>query len=173
MSAESFALTWSAPQLARAIEAVARASGLHVRPAQIPYDSGNASLPNDALDKWIQDNAQWYGLEAEYVDVTYDTVDEMLRQTGPALLQIRGDGESEFLTLLGGRKSVSVLAPDLSTKKVSPSWVRSRLVESLEEPLSREIQPLIELAGIPPQRRERARAALIRERLRNKSVTSF
>ena len=173
MSTESLALTWSAPQLARAIEAVARAGGLDARPAHIPYDSGNASLPNDALDKWVQDNAQWFGLEAEYVDVTYDAVDEMLRQTGPALLEIRDDGESEFLTLLGGGKSVSVLAPDLSIRKVSPSWVRSRLVQSLEEPLSREVQPLIELAGIPLQRRERARAALIRERLRNKSVTSY
>ena len=173
MSTESLALTWSAPQLARAIEAVARAGGLDARPAHIPYDSGNASLPNDALDKWVQDNAQWFGLEAEYVDVTYDAVDEMLRQTGPALLEIRDDGESEFLTLLGGGKSVSVLAPDLSIRKVSPSWVRSRLVQSLEEPLSREVQPLIELAGIPQQRRERARAALIRERLRNKSVTSY
>lgn len=173
MSTESLALTWSAPQLARAIEAVARASGLDARHAQIPYDSGNTSLPNDALDKWIQDNAQWFGLEAEYVDVTYDAVDEMLRQSGPALLQIRDDGESGFLVLLGGGKSVSVLAPDLSTRKVSSSWVRSKLVGPLEEPLSREVQPLIELAGIPPQRREHARAALIRERLRNKSVTSF
>jgi len=173
MSAESPALTWSAPQLARAIEAVARASGFDARHAQIPYDSGNTSLTNDALDKWIQDNAQWLGLEAEYVDVTYDAVDEMLRQSGPALLQIRDDGESEFLVLLGGGKSVSVLAPDLSTRKVSSSWVRSKLVGPLEEPLSREVQPLIELAGIPPQRREHARDALIRERLRNKSVTSF
>jgi ATP-binding cassette subfamily B protein len=130
-------------------------------------------LPKDVLDKWIQDNAQWFGLEAEYVDVTYDAVDEMLRQSGPALLQIRGDGEPEFLVLLEGGKSVSVLAPDLSTRKVSPSWVRSRLVESLEEPFSRDVQPLIELVGIPQQRRERARAALIHERLRNKSVTSF
>ena len=173
MSTESRALTWSAPQLARALEALARASGLDARPAQIPYDSGNASLPKDVLDKWIQDNAQWFGLEAEYVDVTYDAVDEMLRQSGPALLQIRGDGEPEFLVLLEGGKSVSVLAPDLSTRKVSPSWVRSRLVESLEEPFSRDVQPLIELVGIPQQRRERARAALIHERLRNKSVTSF
>jgi ATP-binding cassette subfamily B protein len=130
-------------------------------------------LPKDVLDKWIQDNAQWFGLEAEYVDVTYDAVDEMLRQSGPGLLQTRGDGEPEFLVLLEGGKSVSVLAPDLSTRKVSPSWVRSRLVESLEEPFSRDVQPLIELVGIPQQRRERARAALIHERLRNKSVTSF
>ena len=150
MSTESLALTWSAPQLARAIEALARANGLEARSAQIPYDSGNASLPNDVLEKWIQDNAQWFGLEAEYVDVTYEAVDEMLRQIGPALLQLQGDGEPEFLALLGGGKSVSVLAPDLSTKKVSAGWVRSRLVESLEEPLSREVQPLIELAGIPP-----------------------
>ena len=173
MSTDSLALTWSAPQLARAIEALARASGLDARPTQIPYDSGNASLPKDVLDKWIQNNAQWFGLEAEYVDVTYDAVDEMLRQIGPALLQLRGDGEPEFLVLLEGGKSVSVLAPDLSTRKVSSSWVRSWLVESLEEPLSHEVQPLIELAGIPQRRRERARSALTRERLRNKSVTSF
>ena len=89
MSSESPPSRWSAPQLARAIEAVARASGVNARPAHVPSDSGDASLPNDALDKWIQDNAQWFGLEAEYVDVTYDAVDEMLRQMGPSLLQIR------------------------------------------------------------------------------------
>src|ERR1700685_366477 len=131
MSTDSLALTWSAPQLARAIEALARASGLDARPTQIPYDSGNASLPKDVLDKWIQDNAQWFGLEAEYVDVTYDAVDEMLRRIGPALLQLRGDGEPEFLVLLEGGKSVSVLAPDLSTRKVSSSWVRSWLAGAL------------------------------------------
>ena len=105
-------------------------------------------MPNDALDKWIQDNAQWFGLEAEYVDVTYDAVDEMLRQTGPALLQIRGDGESEFLVLLGGGNSVSVLAPDLSTKKVSPSWVRSRLVgpaQLFRLPFEFRFEPLLPL----------------------------
>ena len=173
MNDESDALTWSTPQLAQAIEVLAAISGMKPRTAQIPNDSGTASVPRGAVEKWIHDNATWYGLEAEHVDVTYDIVDQMLQQIGPALLEIPGNGKPQFLVLLGDDKPVSVLAPDLSTKKVSPSWVRSRLVESLEEPLSREVQPLIELAGIPQQRRERARAALIRERLRNKSVTSF
>jgi len=46
---------------------------------------------------------------------------------------------------------------ELSTRKVSPSWVRFKLVDTLEEPGSREVQPLIELARIGPHRRERAR----------------
>ena len=177
MSTETFALTWSASQLAGAIEVLARSNGCDARRAQIPYDSGNTSLPNHALEMWVQDTAQWYGLEAEQVDVTYDAVDEMLQQTGPALLKLpetsKENGKPQFLVLLGDGNPVSVLAPDLSTRRVSPYWVRSRLVESLEEPLSREVQPLINLAGIPPKRRDRAQAALIRERLRNKSVTSF
>ncbi len=173
MNHESDALTWSAPQLAQAIEVLAAMSGMKPRTAQIPNDSGTGSLPHGAVEKWIHDNATWYGLEAEHVNVTYDVVDQMLQPIGPALLEIPGNGKPKFLVLLGDGKPVSVLAPDLSTRKVPPSWLRSRLVESLEEPLSREVQPLIELAGIPPQRRERAREALIRERLRNKTVSSF
>jgi ATP-binding cassette subfamily B protein len=177
MSTESLALTWSVPQLAQAIEVLASISGRKPRTGQIPNDSRTESLPHGAIEKWIHDNATWYGLEAEHVDVTYDVVDQMLQQNGPALVEIPGSGKEngkpQFLVLLGDGKPVSVLAPDLSTRKVSPGWVRSRLVEHVEEPLSREVQPLIELAGIPEQRRERARSALIRERLRNKSVTSF
>ena len=177
MSTETFALTWSASQLGEAIEVLARSNGCDAGRAQIPYDSGNAFLPNHALEQWVQDTAQWYGLEAEQVEVTYDAVDEMLQQTGPALLKLpensKENGKPQFLVLLGDGKPVSVLASNLSTRKVAPGWVRSRLVESLEEPLSREVEPLIILAGIPAKRRDRARAALIRERLRNKSVTSF
>ena len=173
MNHEADSLTWSAPQLAQAIGALAAVNRVEPLTAQIPTDSGTVSLSRRALEKWIHDNATWYGLEAEHLDVTYDVVDQMLQQRGPALLEVPGIGEPQFLVLLGDGKPVSLLAPDLSTRKVSPSWIRSRLVESLEEPLSREVQPLIDLAGIAPDRGERARAALIRERLRNKTVTSF
>jgi ATP-binding cassette, subfamily B, bacterial len=173
MSHEAGAITWSAPHLAQAIEAIAAMSGMKPRTAQSPNESGTPALAPGAIGRWIHENAISYGMEAEHVDVTYDVVDQMLRQVGPALLQIPGDGEPEFLALVGDGKSLSVVTPDLSTKRVSQGWVRSKLVDALEEPLSREVQPLIELAGIPPQRRERARAALIRERLRNKTVTSF
>jgi len=173
MNHEADALTWSAPQLAQAIGALATVNGVKPLTARIPNDPGTVSLSRRALEKWIHDNATWYGLEAEHLDVTYDVVDQMLQQRGPALLEVPGIGEPQFLVLLGDGKPVSLLAPDLSTRKVSPSWIRSRLVESLEEPLSREVQPLIDLAGIASDRRERARAALIRERLRDKTVTSF
>lgn len=170
-------LTWSAPQLPQAMEALAAISGMKPRSGSISNDSGADSLPPAAVEKWIQENATWFGLEAERVDVTYDVVDQMLGQAGPAVVEIParipGRDKPEFLVLLGDGKPVSVLAPDLSTRNVSPVWVRSRLVASLEEPLSRAVQPLIEMAGIPLQRRERARAALIRERLRNTTVTSF
>jgi ATP-binding cassette, subfamily B, bacterial len=173
MNHETDALTWSAPRLARAIEAIAAISGMESHTAQSPNESEVHSLPPGVVQNWIHENAIRHGLEAEHVDVTYEVVDQMLRQVGPALLQIPGDGEPEFLAILGDGKSISVLTPDLSTKNVSPGWIRSKLVDPLEQPLSREVEPLIELARMAPHRRERARAALIRERLRNKTVTSF
>ena len=152
MNRDADTLTWSALQIGQAMEAVAGISGVKPRTSQTPNGAGIAALAHGVVEKWIHDNANWYGLEAEHVDVTYDVVDQMLHQNGPALLEIPANGEPQFLVLLGDGKPVSVLAPDLSTRKISPSWVRSRLVESFEEPLSREVQPLIELAGIPPQR---------------------
>jgi len=122
----NFCSYWSASQLGEAIDVLARSNGCDAGRAQIPHDSGNASLPNHALDEWIQDTAQWYGLEAEHVDVTYDAVGEMLQQTGPALLKLpensKENGKPQFLVLLGDGKPVSVLASDLSTRKVSPGW---------------------------------------------------
>jgi hypothetical protein len=125
-------LTWTGPRLAQAIEVIAALSGVKPRTGQTPNDSGISSLPHGAVERWIHDSATWYGLEAEQVDVTYDVVDEMLQQVGPGLLEVPGNGEPRFLVLLGEGKPVSVLAPDLSTRKISASRVRSSLVEPLE-----------------------------------------
>lgn len=177
MKCESDLFTWSVPQLAQAIQAIAAIHGVKRPMAHKPIESASSLLSHDAVQKWIHDNAICYGLEAEHLDVTYDVVDEMLRHVGPCLLQIpsdsAGDMEPRFVALLADGKSISVLTPDLSKKDVSRSWIRSIMVKSVEEPVSPEVQSLIDIAAIAPPRRERARSALIRERLRNKAITSF
>jgi len=47
------------------------------------------------------------------VTASYDTVDQLVRGAGPALLEVPGDGTPKFLALLNGnQRAASLLGPD-------------------------------------------------------------
>jgi len=172
MTPDLLALSWSAAQLGEAIEALARKSGLAPQRQQIPEAPAAISRDEPALEEWIHAAAHWFGLEAEPVTVSYDTLEQTLRDGGPALMLLPGNGEAQFLALLRSNKAVSVLAPDLAIATIGPEEIRAALVEPVEAPLIPEILPVIEAAGIPKPRQQRARTAIMRERLRNQSVAA-
>jgi ATP-binding cassette, subfamily B, bacterial len=173
MTPELAALAWPASQLGQTIEALARKSGLAPQPVQIPAGPGCLAADTSALQEWIDAAAQWFGLEAEPVTASYETVDQMVHAAGPAIIPLPANGETKFLALLGAkRKVVSLLSPDLKVTAVKPETIRSALLERVEGPLEEETLRLVERAGIPKRRQQRARAALMRERLRNRPIAS-
>jgi hypothetical protein len=172
MTPDLRALTWSAGQLGEAIEALARKSGLAPQRQQIPVAPAAISRDEPALEEWIHAAAHWFGLEAEPVTVSYDTLEQTLRGGGPALVLLPGNGEAQFLALLRSNKALFLLARDFAIATITPEEIRAALVEPVEAPLMSEILPLIEAAGIPKRRQQRARTAIMRERLRNQSVAA-
>ncbi len=119
------------------------------------------------MNEWIESAVRVIGLEAEPVETSYAELDRFLRRAGPAILRLPGsEGEDgpRFLALLGGRRQVSVLAPDLKTREVATEAVRAALCRNTE-PVAAEIDRMLEEAGVSKRNRPKARAALLRERL--------
>jgi ATP-binding cassette subfamily B protein len=98
------------------------------------------------------------GLEAQTAETTYADLERQLGHMGPALIAIG----PAFLALLPG---VMLLTPELKKIRVDPASIRSALCSSLEAPILREIQEMLERAQIPPAKQPRARYAILRERL--------
>ena len=173
MTPELAALAWPASQLGQAIEALARKSGLAPQPVQIPAAPSSLDTDTAALQEWIDAAAQWFGVEAEPAAASYDTVDQMVRAAGPAIILMAANGEVKFLALLGAKKkAASLLSPDLKVTAVKPEAIRTALLERVEAPLEQGTLRLVERAGIPRRRQQRAREALMREQLRNRPIAS-
>ena len=170
-------LFWSPSQLGSGLEALARRSKLQPSPVQVPHPpSSIASLDNtaesrDALNQWIESAAAWLGLEAEPSTVTYEGLERLIENAGPAVLQVPGSSAPRFLFLLPrNRGRVSLLAPDLRAVPLQLEAVRALLCRTLEETVAPEVDGLLNQAGIPEARCGAARAALLLERLRTKEV---
>lgn len=154
-------LFWPASQLGEAISALALRSGLIASGAELPNPSNAAGRQ---LGDWIEAAAKKIGLEAEEVGALYGEVEKMILTAGPALL--RAPGEQGFLvTLSGGAGKVSLLAPDLTVRRVPMEAIRSRLCREREEPLRGEVDELLRQAGVSRNRLSSARAAIYRQRL--------
>ena len=177
MNEDLATLFWSPSQLGSGLEALARRSKLQPSPVQVPHlPSSIASLDNtaesrDALNQWIESAAAWLGLEAEPSTVTYEGLERLIENAGPAVLQVPGSSAARFLFLLPrSRGRVSVLAPDLRAVPLQLEAVRALLCRRLEETVAPEVDGLLNEAGIPEARCGAARAALLLERLRTKEV---
>ena len=175
-------LFWSLSEIGSGLETLARKSQLQPSPVQVPHPPNSiASLDDtgatrDALNHWIGSAATWLGLEAEPAAVPYQGLEQLLKDAGPAVLQVPGNGTTGFLFLQprnSGRQHrgyLSVLAPDLHTVPMKLEEVRAYLCGTLEETVALEVDRLLEEAGIPETRRDTARAALLLERLKTRDV---
>src|SRR5215813_1029954 len=158
-------LFWPSSQLGEAINALALRSGLIASGAELPNPSSAAQhARRQSLGARIEMAAKRLGLEAEEVGTPYGEVEKMILAAGPALL--RAPGEQNFLAALGGGAGkVSVLAPDLTVRRVPVGAVRSLLCREHEEPLRGEVDELLRQAGVLRKRLSQARATICRQRL--------
>ncbi|MGA9355666.1 MAG: hypothetical protein WBV46_18405, partial [Terriglobales bacterium] len=179
--ADATALFWSLPQLGSGLEALARRSKLEPSAVPVPHPPNSLAaqddtVSRDALNQWIESAADWLGVEAEPSAIPYEGLEQLLEKAGPAVLQASGDGPLRFLFLLPRslfprrRGLIAVLAPDLSAVSLPIEAVRALLCDTLEETVAPEVDRLLNDTGIPVARRQKARAALLLERLRTKDV---
>src|SRR5262249_46760301 len=119
----------------------------------------------EAFDAWLDVAAGAMGLEVEPFEASFAEVGGVVKQCGPALIQIRLDGQPRFLAVMGGRRRVKLLGPDLVAHSVDSETIRSVLCREVESPLLGETNQLLERAGVPPGRRASASAAIVRQQL--------
>ena len=155
------ALAWPADRLGEALQTLARRSGLN--PEDFDLDEPSATAD---LGSWIGTAAAAMGLEAEPVDVSYREVDSLVRQSAPALLRLPGEGPARFLVLLrGGRQTAVLLDPERRPQKVPVAAISQALRREHDDRLGPEVDRLLEEAQVPARRRDKARSALLAERL--------
>ena len=146
--------TWPASRLGEALDALVRESGLTATPGGTPNPAERA-----ALDSWLETAAAGLGVECEAVAVPYAECERRLRYAGPALLELPEGG---FLALLDG---FVLLGPDLRRYRGSAGAIRSALFSRTEAPVQAEVDRFLEDCRIPPRRRRRSRAAILRDLL--------
>ncbi len=154
-------------RLGDAIEALARRSRLAPRAVEPPAPPEQlAGQGEEALARWIDSTAAWLAVEAEPVESAYADLDRLLRGAGPAVLRLPAPDGPRFVALLkSGRVKAALIGPDLEAHQVDLDRLREALTRDLEAPLLPEVDRLLNQAHVPARRRQRARAAILRERL--------
>jgi ATP-binding cassette subfamily B protein len=117
------------------------------------------------LRRWIEAVAQVHGLEADPIRATYGEIGDVVRSAGPALLYVDAAAHPYLVALAGARAKaqVAVVALDHREILVPRSELEGALLCKLDALHGARVDEVLERARIPPARRARARAALVRD----------
>ena len=167
--------TWPIARLGDLIENLASRSGLSARPVSIPQPPD--SLFGDGLgdlgpmNRWIDRAASYLDLEAEALDAYYSDIERLIHSGGPIILRLPVEEAVDGLrlvALLNSRGSrAALLCPDLKVRRRSTEALRAAMCASYEAPLLEPVGQLLAEVDVAPERRQRARNAILREQLGN------
>jgi ATP-binding cassette, subfamily B, bacterial len=172
MTTDIHDLTWPVSRLGEGIEELARKAGFDSMSGKIPAvpetvcDAGEREL-----GRWLQWASARLNLEAEPVETAASEIEFLLRNCGPSLLQCETGREIRIWLVLKARRGLlHVIGPDLRVHRCAVETVRASLCIDLEIPIAAEVDALLDMAGVPPRRRRRTRAAILRERLSTRRI---
>ncbi|WP_394845118.1 ABC transporter ATP-binding protein/permease [Pendulispora brunnea] len=156
-SAPIASLVWPSSRAGEALESIVRVAG---RPART-FLPGHASL---------EDAARELGLEAEPLSVRYGDIDVLLGTSAPALLRIAGaspSDEHQLIALLDANtKRAHIVTPDHTVRTVALATLRDALYGHAEGVHGARIEGILARTPLSSRDRTRARAALLREQVR-------
>lgn len=108
------------------------------------------------------------GVEAEPVEGSWADTDRLLRSGWPMVLRLPDEGAPRFLALVhAGGRIATVVGPDLRRRRLRREDVVAALGSDPAARLVNDLEPVLERARLPMRRRDRARATIVRERLRS------
>ncbi len=152
-------ISWPANRIGEALEALASRSGLRPKSVELPAPPADLADNFRRLGLWIESAASSLGLEAEPEEIRYADLERKLASAAPAIVRC---SDGRLLALLDAG---TILGPDLQVHRLGTEAICAELCADAEAPFSSELDDLLEAAAIPARRRERVRAALVRERL--------
>ena len=142
-------LCWPLSELGQAINALTREQGsLLVSP-----------ICADDLTEWMNWAALRSNAEANAIDIALRDVEELLSTSTPTFYEVDG----RYLLVLRGGKRLSILAPDLSTHKVTLSTIAAALRTPFEAPHLEAYAALVANSGLRTARKKPVLAALLKE----------
>ncbi|MBS1872106.1 MAG: ABC transporter ATP-binding protein [Acidobacteria bacterium] len=152
-------LSWSASELPALVDALCRRAGIPRR------DAGVVHPPVSGADikVWFENSSARLGVEMDSIDLWGFRIEEKLRTGGPAAVPLK----DRWIALLDARRGkAKLLAPDLRVHSVDIETLRRAVAAPIEDPHRPEIEAVLDACDIQGSRREKAVAALLRERSR-------
>jgi ATP-binding cassette subfamily B protein len=157
--------SWPALRLGELLTEIVVRSGLGRGKVENPPASFDAGEP-EQVELWVQAASDWLGVEPEPTQAAYTEVEPFLRHGGPAILRLRVDREFRFIGILGARgRKVLLLTPEGDVAAIPMASLRDWLCARLEDPLDAEVRAFLRRAGVSEKEEERARRAILRQRL--------
>jgi ATP-binding cassette subfamily B protein len=168
------ALAWPVTDLGRALELLARASGLRPRSvAPVSPPPPQVAAHHDALGHWVEQACRRLNLEAEPTAIPYNAVERHLFEAGPALLMLPGAEGASFLALVKtGRRNATVIGPDGRCHRVPVGQIAIRLRRHIDTPATPMVEALLAEAGIPAGRRPQAGLAVLRDQFGSTAIST-
>ncbi|MGR8930145.1 MAG: ATP-binding cassette domain-containing protein [Gammaproteobacteria bacterium] len=166
MKTDIATLSWPESRLGEGMEELARRAGLH--PANLDAAIAPAGIAQNQseLSRWMEWASERLCLEAEAVESPLTELRKLLTLAGPCVFHQASDGGSRFwLIVKSNSNQLKLLAPDLRIHRCELETLRAELCYAREKPYAAEIDALLDAAEISGQRREKARMALLHDRL--------
>jgi ATP-binding cassette subfamily B protein len=156
---------WPRERLGEALEAIVAASRLVPSRDLRPLDNA-PPVPRAPLEVavWIVAAGEHLGVEALPAETTCGEVSDMLARCAPALVEVVG--QDGFAAIVGARgKTLRMLGPDLGVRTVPRRELEAAIVAPLARSVDVEVEQCLDAAQLEGAERERAKEALVRERL--------
>jgi ATP-binding cassette, subfamily B, bacterial len=164
-------LAWPVSRLAEAVEQLARESGLATHLSGAVPQTLNRAAAGEAVEGRVERLSRSFDFEVEAADVTYGSVVRLLEHSAPALIQIPGSRDDQFIALLGASgRTVTLLTP-AGRRRVPVVTVAAWLRRHAESPFAAGWDGLLAEAAVPEARRAAAKQALAETRLGDEPVT--
>ncbi len=162
--------TWDPGHLNEALETLARQANLVARatPALKTNPGRAAALANaddDTRAHWVEQAAQHLGIEAEPVVALHSQVELFIERAAPALVTIRHAETQGYLAMLKGGRTVTLIAPDLTRRKISAAALREALCAEIETPYLEPLAEVLANVRVPEQRRAQVRQTVLAQQL--------
>jgi ATP-binding cassette subfamily B protein len=167
---ELASLGWPIVRAPDAIAVLAKSRRFPVSTAPLPTPPTEPQIDDEAAFRtWIDASAAWLGLEAEPVNLPYDHLEASLRGIAPALVRIPGEKIALAITKVK-RDHAIVVGADLRVHRMALARLRALVCGAEESRLGAEIGAWLDPLLGSGARADRARQALVRERMSGRYV---